>query len=277
MHIDAHQHFWQYNSQTYSWITEEMAVLQRDYLPPDLGILLSANGFAGSVAVQALQTEAETAFLLKLASENEFIKGVVGWVDLRAANCAERLSFYARHPKFKGVRHVVQDEPDEAFLLKPLFLRGIGLLNKFNLTYDILIYPNQLPVAAQFVKHFPEQPFVLDHLAKPFIKKGQIQPWAQDIKALATSENVYCKLSGLVTEADWHHWKPTDFIPYLDTVLEAFGSNRLMIGSDWPVCNLVGNYTDVMHMVKEYLSKLTFTEQENILGHNASRFYNLNS
>lgn len=275
MHIDAHQHFWQYNPQLYSWITEEMATLRKNHLPPNLAPLLQGNGFSGSVAVQALQSEAETEFLLTLANEYDYIKGVVGWVNLMAENCTDRLAYFSRFPKFKGVRHVVQDEPDENFLLNPSFLRGIGLLKKFNLTYDILIYPQHLPVANQFVKLFPEQPFVLDHLAKPFIRKKLLQPWAKEIRNIAERDNVFCKLSGMVTEADWYYWKPSDFVPYLDTVLESFGSNRLMIGSDWPVCTLAGNYSDVMEIVQKYISELTLLERENILGQNAIRFYNL--
>lgn len=275
MKIDAHQHFWQYTPANHNWITAEMAVLQRDYLPEHLQPELQKAGFAGCVAVQAAQTEAETEFLLRLAAAHPFIKGVVGWVDLRAAHAADRLAYFAQNPLFKGVRHIVQSEPDDNFLLQPDFLRGIFLLQSLNLTYDILIYPRHLPVTTTFVARFPNQKFVLDHLAKPFIKAGRLQPWASDLKKLARYPQVYGKLSGLVTEADWQHWQPTDLIPYLETALEAFGPDRLLIGSDWPVCCLAAAYQPVMQAVQEYITSLSLAEQANILGYNAVRFYNL--
>jgi L-fuconolactonase len=225
--------------------------------------------------VQAAQTEAETEFLLHLAAEHSFIKGVVGWVDLRADNAAERIAYFAQNPLLKGFRHVVQDEPDNLFLVQPAFLRGVALLQSLNLTYDILIFPRHLPVATQFVGQFPEQPFVLNHLAKPFIKKAELQPWAADLKRLAAYPNVSAKLSGLVTEADWATWQPQDLKPYLDIALEAFGPERLMIGSDWPVCQLAGEYDQVMQVVVDFIAKLSPDEQAAILGNNAVRFYNL--
>ena len=275
MKIDAHQHFWQYSPATHPWITPEMAVLQRHYLPPDLEENLKKTGFTSCVAVQAAQTEAETEFLLHLAAEHSFIKGVVGWVDLRAANAAERLTYFAQNPLLKGCRHVAQDEPDDLFLMQPAFLRGISLLQSLGLTYDILIFPRHLPVAAQLAGQFPEQHFVLDHLAKPFIKKAELQPWAADLKKLAAYSNVTAKLSGLVTEADWVNWQPQDIQPYLETALEAFGPERLMIGSDWPVCRLAGAYEQVMQVVIDFIAKLAPEEQAAILGNNAVRFYNL--
>lgn len=275
MKIDAHQHFWQYSPPTHPWITPDMAVLQRHYLPPDLEENLKKTGFTGCVAVQAAQTEAETEFLLHLAAEHSFIKGVVGWVDLRAANVAERLAHFAQNPLLKGVRHVVQDEPDDLFLIQPTFLKGIALLQPLGLTYDILIFPRHLPVATQFVGQFPEQPFVLDHLAKPSIKKAELQPWATDLKKLAAYPHVSAKLSGLVTEADWANWQPQHLKPYLEIALEAFGPERLMIGSDWPVCQLAGAYEETMQVVTDFVAELSPEEQAAILGNNAVRFYNL--
>jgi L-fuconolactonase len=254
-----------------------MAAIRRDFLPGDLKPELDAAGYDGCVAVQAPQTEAETEFLLDLAAQYDFIRGVVGWVDLRAGNAEERLAHFAQFSKLVGVRHIVQAEPDDEFLLDPAFGRGIGLLQKFNLTYDILIYPRHLPIAARFAAHFPDQPFVLDHLAKPFIKDHEIEPWARHLRELARHENVHCKLSGMVTEADWIAWDRDDFTPYLDVALEAFGPGRLMIGSDWPVCKVAAGYGEVMALVEEYVARLTPTESAAILGENASRFYGLSS
>lgn len=275
MKIDAHQHFWPYDPQVLAWISDEMAALRRDFLPEDLLPELEKNGYGGCVAVQAAQTEEDTEFLLNLSGRYPFIKGVVGWVDLRAANISERLTHFKQHSRFVGVRHVVQSELDDQFLLQPDFLRGIKQLEAFRLTYDLLIYPKHLPVATQFVAQFPNQPFVVDHLAKPSIKDKFLQPWTKDIWGLAAYENVFCKLSGMVTETNWHHWKTDDFISYLDVALEAFGASRLMIGSDWPVCTVAGSYADVMQIVEQYVSQLSSDEQAQILGQNAERFYGL--
>ena len=254
MHIDAHQHFWIYDPREYGWIDDTMTPLRRDFLPVDLQHELEWEGFEGSVAVQARQSLQETRWLLELAGPSPFILGVVGWVDLRSPQVREDLQALARNPKLVGIRHIVQSEPDDRFLLQPDFLRGISLLAEFDLAYDILIYPKHLRVAAEFARRFPEQRFVLDHLAKPEIKSGNIQAWKKGIAELAANPNVYCKLSGLVTEADWTHWKPADTRPYLDVALEYFGANRLMIGSDWPVCTLAGAYSRVMGLVNDYLS-----------------------
>ncbi|MDQ4140723.1 MAG: amidohydrolase family protein [Bacteroidota bacterium] len=277
MNIDSHQHFWQYSPITHDWITPEMSILQRHYLPADLQPELEKVGFSGCVAVQATQTETETEFLLNLAAENPFIKGVVGWVDLRAENAAERLTYFAQNSLFRGVRHIVQDEPDDLYLLQQTFLKGISALLPLGLAYDILIYPRHLPIAAEFVAHFPEQKFVLDHLAKPFIKNKGWQPWTDNLKKLAQHSQVYAKLSGLVTEADWLNWQPQHLQPYLELALEAFGPERLMIGSDWPVCRLAGEYETVMQVIIDFISQLTSSEQAAILGENAIRFYNLKS
>ncbi|MCB0658231.1 MAG: amidohydrolase family protein [Saprospiraceae bacterium] len=275
MRIDSHQHFWQYSPSSHSWINDEMQVLKRDFLPSDLEPLLTSRGMDGCVAVQAAQHERETDFLIHLADQHSFIKGVVGWVDLRAKNVEARLSHYAQFPVLKGFRHIVQDEPDPHFLLQPDFCRGIEALQKFGFTYDILVYPIHLEVAYLFASRFPEQPFVVDHLAKPYIKQQEIEPWASQMRKLASLPHVYCKLSGMVTEADWKHWHSRDFKPYTEVILEAFGAERVMIGSDWPVCLLAGNYGRVIHLGEELISALNPTDRTKIMGGNAARFYNL--
>ena len=277
MYIDAHQHFWNYDPREYQWIDETMTPLRRDFLPADLQHELEREGFRGSVAVQARQSLQETRWLLELAAQSPFILGVVGWVDLRSPQAGADLKPLAQNPKLVGIRHIVQSEPDDRFLLQPDFLRGISLLAEFDLAYDILIYPKHLAVAAEFVRRFPEQRFVLDHLAKPEIKSGTINAWNKGMAELAVYPNVYCKLSGLVTEADWNRWKPEDMRPYLDVAFERFGANRLLIGSDWPVCTLAGSYARVMGLVKDYLSGHPEQEREAILGGNARRFWRLNA
>jgi L-fuconolactonase len=273
--IDAHQHFWIYDPARDDWITGEMSVLRRDFLPNELMLELAANGMDGSVAVQASQSEGETVFLLDLAARFSGIAGVVGWVDLCADNLAERLEYFSRFDKLRGFRHIVQAEPDDRFMLRSDFLRGISCLKEFGFTYDILIHPKQLPAAVELAEKFPEQLFVLDHIAKPPIKTREIDVWAKQLKALAARPNVWCKLSGLITEADWDHWQPDNFRPYLDVVFEAFGSGRIMFGSDWPVCFLAGTYQQVKQLVMDYLRDRPATEKENIFGGNAIRFYGL--
>jgi L-fuconolactonase len=275
MHIDAHQHFWRYEPKEYGWIDDSMAVLRRDFLPADLKPELERTGFQGCVAVQARSTVEETRWLLDLAERAPFILGVVGWVDLRSPQLRPELESFKEKAKLVGVRHVVQDEPDERFLLQPDFLRGIAMLEEFDLAYDILIYTKHLPVAAEFVKRFPRQRFVLDHLAKPPIKNGVLEPWSRDIRALAEFPNVYCKVSGMVTEADWRAQKPADMRPYLDVVFDCFGTKRLMIGSDWPVCTVAGSYSRVMDLVKNYIGKRSAAEKDAVLGGNAARFWRL--
>ncbi len=275
MHIDAHQHFWRYDQREYGWIDESMAALRRDFLPADLKPELERNEFQGCVAVQARQTLEETRWLLELAERAPFILGVVGWVDLRSPRLRFELERLAGKPKLVGVRHIVQSEPDERFLLQPDFLRGIALLEEFDLAYDILIYPRQLPVAAEFVARFPWQRFVLDHLAKPPIKSGNLDSWVRGIRELASFPNLFCKVSGLVTEADWQAWKPEDMRPCLDVAFECFGPNRLMIGSDWPVCTLAAPYSRVIDLVNNYLGKYSAEEREAVLGGNAATFWRL--
>ena len=235
MRIDAHQHFWVYDQSEYAWIDDSMASLRRDFLPNDLKIELESKGFQGSVAVQARQTLEETRWLLELVTDASFILGVVGWVDLRSSNVRSQLEAFAGNPKLVGIRHIVQSEPNDRFLLQPEFLRGISLLEEFDLAYDILIYPKHLPVAAEFVRRFPRQRFILNHLAKPLIKSGKLRPWERGMRELGTLPNVFCQLSGLVTEDDWQNWKPEHIAPYMDVAFESFGPSRLMIGSDWPV------------------------------------------
>jgi L-fuconolactonase len=274
MHIDAHQHFWIYNQPEYGWIDETMGSIRRDFLPRDLKPQLEQSGFQGSVAVQVRQTLDETRWLLELAESNAFILGVVGWVDLRSPRVRDELKSFVGKSKLVGIRHIVQGEPDD-FLLQPDFLRGISMLEEFDLAYDILIYPKHLAQAAEFVGRFPRQRFVLDHLAKPPIKSGAVDAWARGMRELAAFPNVYAKLSGLVTEADWHGWKPEDARPYLDVAFECFGPTRLMIGSDWPVCTVAASYARVMSLIKDYLRSSTAADRESVLGGNASRFWRL--
>jgi len=279
MKIDAHHHCWRYSAAEYPWIGAGMERLACDYLPTDLATPAAAAGIGGTVAVQARQTLDETRWLLQLAEEHPLILGVVGWVDLRSPNVADQLASFADRERFVGVRHVVQDEPDPRFLLGEAFVRGLGQLKPFGLTYDLLLYPSQLAVAVELVAGKPDQSFVLDHLAKPqlaaWTNPGDMDTWRRDIEALAAHENVCCKLSGLVTEASWRQWRPADFTPYLDVALEAFGPERLMIGSDWPVCLLAGEYAEVVGIVGDYCAALSATEQEAIWGGTAARFYRL--
>lgn len=276
MKIDAHQHFWIYNSAEYGWIDESMKVLKRDYLPDDLLPELKKSGFGGSVVVQARQTPEETRWLLNLAGKFEFIKGVVGWVDLCSESRLKKdLDEFCKSGKLVGVRHVVHDEPDDNFMLRDDFLKGISIIKDYNLTYDLLLFPKHLPVAENVVSMFPDQKFVIDHISKPFIKDHIVNPWKEDIIKLARHNKVWCKLSGMVTEADISNWKPEDFDPYLDIVFEAFGPERLMIGSDWPVCRLAGEYRDVIDVVKEYLAGMPSEAVENVLGKNCTTFYGL--
>lgn len=273
MRIDAHQHFWKYSAAEYGWISDEMEALKRDFLPADLKPLLEGDGFEASIAVQARQDLDETRWLLQLAGESDCVKGVVGWVDLCSADLRADLMRLAGEPKFVGVRHVLQGEPDDEFMLRPDFRRGIAQLAEHGLTYDLLLHPRHLPVAVKLVREFPEQPFVLDHIAKPLIAEGQMEPWDRDIRELAKFENVFCKVSGMVTEARWNRWHAEDFRPYLDVVFEAFAPERVMIGSDWPVCALAGGYAAAIAIVREYIRQFDPAQQESVLGLNCARFY----
>ncbi|MBJ6145377.1 amidohydrolase [Hymenobacter sp. BT559] len=273
--IDAHQHFWHFDPVRDAWITPDMAAIRRDFLPADLQPLLQQHGLDGCVAVQASQSEAETDWLLERAAAHSFIKGVVGWVDLQATDVAERLGHYQQFAPLKGFRHVLQGEADRALMLTPAFRRGIEALAAFGFTYDLLILPDQLGYAAELAQAFPNQPFVVDHIAKPPIKEQEIDDWMRDIRHLAAHENVSCKVSGLVTEADWQHWQPQDFRPYLDVVFAAFGPERVLYGSDWPVCNVAGGYDRALGLLEDYLVPFTPTEQAQFWGDNAARFYGL--
>ena len=274
MKLDSHQHFWKYDATQYGWMKPEWPI-RRDLLPGDLEPLLARCGLDGAIAVQARQTLEESRWLLELADAHPLIQGVVGWVDLRSERVEEQLARFAAHPRFVGVRHVVQDEPDDNFLLRPEFVRGIRALRQFQLRYDLLIFPKQLPAAIELVRRFPEQPFVLDHLAKPFIRDGVLSPWREQIHTLAAAPNVCCKISGLVTEAHWQHWRAADFRPYLDVVFAAFGPERLLFGSDWPVSLLAATYEQSFGLVNDYLAQFPATTRDQILGGNAAKFYGL--
>jgi L-fuconolactonase len=272
MRLDAHQHFWSYDAAQYPWIPPG-SPLHRSWLPDDLAALQRPLGFDGSIAVQARQVVEESDWLLGLAGRHAHVQGVVGWVDLRSDRVEADLERLARHPKFVGVRHVVQEEPDDDFMLGREFQRGISKLAAYGLTYDILIYPKQLPAAIRLVENFPEQPFVLDHIAKPFIKAGTLEPWATQLRRLAKLPNVHCKVSGMLTEADHQAWHAEQFRPYLDTVFEAFGPARLMYGSDWPVCLFAGSYEQAYRLVDDYARGVTAAERAGLFGGNAAAFY----
>lgn len=273
--IDAHQHFWIFDAVRDSWISDEMAVLRADYMPDQLLTELQRHHFDGSVVVQSDQSVAENLFQLENAADNAFVKGVVGWIDLRSADIDEQLAALSGYKKLKGFRHILQGEQDRALMLKPEFMNGLRKLSPLGYTYDVLIFPDQLKYAAEFAGELPDQPLVLDHIAKPDIKNKSIAEWENDIKALAKYENVFCKVSGMVTEADWKHWKTEDFTPYLDVIFEAFGAERLMYGSDWPVCLVAASYQEALGITEQYVSKLSAHEQEMFWGGNATKFYNL--
>ena len=274
MIIDSHQHFWNYNPARDTWIDESMKVLKKNFLPGDLEPILNENGVYGCVAVQADQSEAETDFLLNCATSYSFIKGVVGWVDLCDKNVELKLKEYAANTIFKGVRHIVQAEKQN-YLLQKEVQRGIGKLSQFNLTYDLLITPEQLPSTIELVKNFPKQKFVLDHIAKPNISKPIEKKWLSDIIKLSKNKNVWCKLSGMVTETQEYRFVESDFVPFIDVIFKYFGSDRIMFGSDWPVCILASEYNNVLDIVKNYLKDHDSNIRFKILGENAKSFYNL--
>ena len=275
MIIDSHQHFWNYEPEKHSWIDDEMSVIRRDFLSDDLQKVFDENGVDACVAVQADQTTEETDFLISLAENNNFIKGVVGWVDLRSESIEEDLLKYKKYDVVKGFRHVVQEEQDHNFMLRPEFLNGIELLGKYDLCYDILIFPHQLGAALELVKKFPNQKFVIDHIAKPYIKDGFFEGWAVMMREIAKNQKVYCKISGIITEADYKTWTPELVHPYMKLVLESFGAGRVMYGSDWPVCLVAGNYSIVKALVTDFISDLSQEQQNAIMGGNAAKFYNL--
>jgi L-fuconolactonase len=273
--IDAHQHFWKYDPAALAWIDDSMGAIARDFLPGDLQPILAENGVEGCVAVQAQVSVEETEWLLDLADQNPWIRGVVGWVDLCSDRVFDRLERFRNRVKLCGVRHPVQSEPDDRYLLRREFMNGIAALGYFGLTYDLLIVPRQLRAAVELAARFPTQRFVLDHMAKPEVRAHKLEPWATLVRELGKNPNVHCKLSGLVTEADWSQWKPEDFTPYLDVVFDAFGVDRLMAGSDWPVCTLAGDYRRVMGILEPIAALLPAKSRDALLGANAQRFYGL--
>jgi len=272
--IDAHQHFWQFDPIRDSWIDENMKILRKDFLPDHLSPILGKHHIDGCIAVQADQSEIETDFLLSLAEQHDFIKGVVGWLDLRANNFSDRLSSYSQNPFLKGIRHIAQGEADD-FLSRKDVQNGIRQLEDFGLTYDVLIYPHQLPAAIDLVSRFPGQKFVVDHIAKPNISKGMNANWKSDIKKIASYQNVYCKVSGMVTETDNFEWDTSDFLPFLDIIFSEFSTDRVMYGSDWPVCLLAAKYEEQLEIVENYIANFSENEKAKIMGQNAISFYNL--
>lgn len=274
MKIDAHQHFWNYNPVRDSWIDSSMEVIKKDFLPSDLKPILTANNIDGCIAVEANPSEAETIFLLEQAGKNSFIKGVVGWVDLCSDSVEERLKYFSKNKQLKGIRYLLQVE-DEEFVLREDFQNGISKLATYNLAFDILIFPKHLKNVIKLVEKFPEQQFVVDHIAKPQISKGVDAEWVNGIQALATFKNVACKISGMVTETENFNWKPEQFTPFLDTIVNAFGTERILFGSDWPVCLLASEYKSVLQIIENYFIDFSQEEQRQIMGGNAIKIYNL--
>lgn len=274
--LDSHQHFWKYSPQKYPWIGDNMEVLKKDFLPQELRQIYNLQGISGCVAIQAEQSEEETDFLLELADLHLFIRGVVGWVDLRNPQLTSRLEHYSTRKKLKGFRHLVQDEPDAHYMLDPTFQKGLGSLEKYGYTFDLLVYPHQMEAAIQTVRNHPGLNFVLDHMGKPDIENGVIKKWANSIQTLALEPNVYCKISGMVTEASWTRWQLDDFIPYLDTVFQAFGTDRLMFGSDWPVCMVAAKYAAVINVLLHYMGGFSEQERQKLFYENTKDFYGLN-
>lgn len=272
--IDAHVHFWNYDKVKDAWITDEMKILQRDFLPQKFEDNLLKNDIQGIVAVQAGQSENETQFLLNLAKENDLIKGIVGWVDLQNKNIENRLLYYSGYKEIKGFRHIVQSEP-EGFLKEEKFLNGIKFLGNFGLTYDILIYEKQLNETIDFINKFPAQKFIIDHCAKPAIKNKSIVEWRSAMKEIAQNGNVFCKISGLMTEAKWKKWNETDLYPYLDIVFDYFGTRRILFGSDWPVMLLSGNYSQWKNLLNNYMNQFSTDDKQKVFGENAIQFYHL--
>ena len=277
MRIDAHQHFWNYiaNPNDFAWMTDDLSALQNNFLPQDLEHLLSQAGFEGTIAVQAREMEVETDFLLELANNNSIIKGVVGWVDLCSTDVKQSLERYADESLLKGFRMIIHDHADLDFANSEAHARGIGYLEQYGWTYDLLLKTVDLPSAIQLVDRYPTQKFVVDHIAKPANDKSDWDAWLTGIRAIAERTNVFCKLSGLVTEGDWQNWKPADFTPFLEEVLKAFSIERLMIGSDWPVCTLAADYGSAMNVVVSWAGQFNIDEREALFGKTCARFYDL--
>ena len=272
--IDSHHHFWHYDPARHSWITDDMKAIRRDFLPGDLRPLLSQNNIDGSVVVQVEETEDETLSLLSMANQHDFIKGVVGWIHLQNPDLESRMEYFSTLKKLKGFRHIVQGEKP-GFLLQTSFIKGVQALSRHHFTYDLLIHHNQLEEALVFVEQVPETKIVIDHLAKPSIATHDRKEWEKRMLMMAGHPNIYCKVSGMVTEARWPGWKYDDFVPYLDGVVNAFGTGRLMYGSDWPVCLVAASYEAQLSIVQKYFETFSAQEKERILGGNAERFYNL--
>jgi L-fuconolactonase len=275
MKLDSHHHFWKYNPIEYGWIDDSMRAIRRDFLPEHLRAEIAAAGVDGVVSVQARQNVAETQWLLDFAAQNDFIKGVVGWVELVSPTVAAQLERFATQPKFKAVRHVVQGEPDDNFILRDDFNRGVRELKRYSLAYDILIFERHLPQTTQFVDGHPNQIFILDHVAKPRIRDNAFEPWNRHIRELARRENVFCKISGMVTEADPANWSEAQLRPYFETVLDAFTPRRLMFGSDWPVCLVACGYARWHKIVLKWICGFSPDEQARILGGTTTEAYAL--
>ncbi|WP_159636314.1 amidohydrolase family protein [Sphingobacterium composti Ten et al. 2007 non Yoo et al. 2007] len=276
MRIDTHQHFWLFDPVRDAWITDDMDVIRRNFLPNDISQTLKDNRIDGVVAVQADQSHQETHFLVELSEVYKMIKGVVGWVDLRSSHLSEYLDEFKKHNIIKGFRHVIEGEPDGEFLIKDDFLRGIEQLTAFDYTYDLLIRPRHYQSTLECVRNNPNQKFMLDHIAKPPIKSQEFKEWGVFIENLSTYPNVYCKVSGLATEADWTNWRLDHFSQYLDHVFKCFGKDRICFGSDWPVCLLAASYEENIEIVESKLVYFTEEEKDNFWGLNAVKFYNLN-
>lgn len=273
LRIDSHQHFWRYDEREYPWISDAMGVLRRDFLPADLAPHLEANGFDGAIAVQARESVVETRWLLELANDDPRVLGVVGFVDLCREDTAERLAAVS-HPKLRGVRHILQDDPDDRLMLRPEFGNGLRALADQGLCYDVLVFPRHLPHVRELVAEHRMR-FVIDHLAKPAIASGEIATWTEDIRRVAEHDHVFCKVSGMVTEADWAKWRPEDLHACLDVVFDAFGPERLMFGTDWPVCLLAAGYDQVVAAVQDYMAAMPATDREQVFGATAARFYGI--
>lgn len=275
MLIDAHHHLWRYNDRDYGWMSNDMIALRQNYLLPELEQVTRASGVTGTIAVQARQTLEETESLLQMAAANPLLQGVVGWVPLIAPNVPDDLDRFAADPRLKGVRHVLHDEQDDFYMLRDDFNRGVSLLASRGLAYDILIFEKHLPQTLTFVDRHPNQIFVVDHIAKPKIRAGELSPWQKNLAELARRENVYCKISGMATEADWTAWTQEQLRPYFDAVLQAFGPSRLMFGSDWPVLTLAGSYQRWVETFRWFIADLSPHEQEQIGRGTAIRAYRL--
>jgi L-fuconolactonase len=275
LRIDSHQHFWKFDPVRDSWINDDMEIIRRDFLPNDLSVEISKAGIDGTIAVQADESETETHFLLELAAENDFIKGVVGWVDLKHELVDLQLHEWKKYPKLKGFRSIIQGRPDDFYFKNKAFQQGMRYLTRHQFTYDLLIYHDQLPAAIQFMEKFPDQAFILDHLGKPGIKAGEIKKWKENIRIMAQHPRTFCKLSGLATEADWKKWRYEDLSPYLEIAGEYFGVDRLCFGSDWPVCLLAGSYGKVTEIITRFLQQVEPADRDKIWGANAANFYQI--